>query len=30
MPLTTPAKRERFHLCCSVSPWIGPKRSETK
>ena len=29
MPLTTPAKRERFHLCCSVSPWIGPKRSES-
>ena len=28
MPLTTPAKRERFHWCCAVSPWIGPKRSE--
>ncbi len=30
MPLTTPANRERFHWCCAVSPWIGPKRSETK
>ena len=29
MPETTPAKRERFHLCCTVSPWIGPKRSES-
>ena len=29
MPLATPAKRERFHWCCAVSPWIGPKRSES-
>jgi len=29
MPLTTPAKRERFHWCCAVPPWTGPKRSES-
>ena len=28
MPLTTPVKRER--LCCAVSPWIVPKRSESR